>query len=123
MSETKPATSRTAGSWAWILQRVTAVLLVVLLGIHLLLTHFLNVNEEIDVESVSARLADTVILVVDYTMLVTVLFHGLNGLRTVLFDIDMFARKHKMIDVALLVVGIATTIWGIVILFPFLNGG
>jgi hypothetical protein len=28
-----------------------------------------------------------------------------------------------MIDVALLVVGIATTIWGIVILFPFLNGG
>ncbi len=57
----------------------------------------------------SARLADTVILVVDYTMLVTVLFHGLNGLRTVLFDFDMFANRKKMIDVALLVVGIATS--------------
>jgi succinate dehydrogenase hydrophobic anchor subunit len=51
-----------------------------------------------------------------------VLLHGLNGLRTVMFDFDMFAKRKKLIDVGLWVLGIATLIWGIVILFPFIFG-
>jgi succinate dehydrogenase hydrophobic anchor subunit len=56
-------------------------------------------------------------------MLSMVLLHGLNGFRTVLFDFDMFVKRKKLVDVGLWVVGIATLIWGIVLLFPFITGG
>jgi len=71
---------------------------------------------------VSVRLDQLIYIVVDYGMLSMVLLHGLNGLRTVMFDFDMFAKRKKLIDVGLWVLGIATLIWGIVILFPFIFG-
>jgi succinate dehydrogenase hydrophobic anchor subunit len=52
-----------------------------------------------------------------------VLFHGLNGTRTVLFDFERFAKRQKAIDITLFVVGVATMIWGVVILFPFITSG
>jgi len=127
MSEQKVATSKVAGTWAWGLQRLSAILLVVFLGVHLYAAHFMGVGEETGEEplltfnEVSVRLDQLLYIVVDYGMLSMVLIHGLNGLRTVLFDFDMFVRRKKVIDVALWVVGIATLIWGIVILFPFIS--
>jgi succinate dehydrogenase hydrophobic anchor subunit len=128
MSEEKIATSKVAGTWAWFFQRLSAVLLVVFLAVHLYADHFMDVSEEtgeealITFEEVSVRLDQLFYIVIDYGMLSMVLLHGLNGLRTVLFDFDMFVKRRKMIDVGLWVLGIATLIWGIVILFPFISG-
>lgn len=131
MSENRVATSKVAGTWAWFFQRLSAVLLIVFLAIHLFASHFMGVGEEtgeeplLTFEEVSIRLDQLLYVVVDYGMLSMVLLHGLNGLRTVLFDFDMFVRRKKVIDVTLWVVGIATLLWGIVILLPFItnNGG
>src|SRR4030042_588550 len=128
MSEHKIATSKVAGTWAWFFQRLSAVLLVVFLGIHLYVSHFMDVGAEtgkdplITFNEVSVRLDQLIYIVVDYGMLSMVLLHGLNGLRTVMFDFDMFAKRKKLIDVTLWAVGIATLIWGILILFPFIFG-
>lgn len=123
------ATSKVAGTWAWALQRLSAVALIVLLAIHIYLSHFSGVGEEesgetlITFEEVSVRLDQLLFIVVDYLMLIMVLFHGLNGTRTVMFDFDMFAKRQKVVDLSLFVLGVATTIWGFVILFPFITGG
>jgi succinate dehydrogenase hydrophobic anchor subunit len=77
----------------------------------------------ISFDDVTLRLDQLFYIVVDYGMLSMVLMHGLNGLRTVMFDFDMFVKRKKYVDVGLWVVGIATLIWGIVILFPFITGG
>ncbi len=122
MADHNIATSRVGGTWPWFLQRLSAVMLLVFLGLHLFITHFWHVGEEISVGSVSERLRDVSYIVVDVGMLISVLFHGLNGLRTVLFDFDMFVKRKKIVDMGLLVLGIATTIWGLVILLPFLEG-
>jgi succinate dehydrogenase hydrophobic anchor subunit len=122
MAEHTIATSRVGGTWPWFLQRLTAVLLLVFITLHLFIAHFWHVGEEISVDSVSERLRDVAYIVVDLGMLVSVIFHALNGLRTVLFDFDMFVKRKKMLDIGLLVLGIATTVWGIVILLPFLEG-
>ena len=128
MSEHKIATSKVAGTWAWFFQRLSAVLLVVFLGIHLYVSHFMDVGAEtgedplITFNEVSVRLDQPIYIVVDYGMLSMGVLHGLNGLRTVMFDFDMFAKRKKLIDVGLWVLGIATLIWGIVILFPFIFG-
>lgn len=129
MAEQRVATSKVAGTWAWAFQRLSAVLLVVFLGLHLYVAHFMDVGAEtgeeplITFEEVSVRLDQLLYIIVDYGMLSMVLLHGLNGFRTVLFDFDMFVKRRKLIDVTLWVVGIATLIWGIVILFPFITDG
>jgi len=128
MPEQRIATSKVAGTWAWFFQRLSAVLLVVFLGIHLYVAHFMGVSEEkpgetlITFNEVQVRLDQLIYVVVDYGMLSMVLLHGLNGLRTVMFDFDMFAKRKKLIDVGLWVLGIATLIWGIIILLPFIFG-
>jgi len=128
MAEQEVATSKVAGTWPWFLQRLTAVLLIVFLGIHLYVAHFMDVGSEtgeeplITFDEVSLRLDALIYVVVDVGMLTCVLFHGLNGFRTVLFDFDMFASRKKTIDIALVVVGLGTLVWGIIILLPFING-
>ena len=129
MSSQRIATTKVAGTWAWFFQRLSAVLLIVFLAIHLYASHFMDLGEHesgealISFDDVTVRLDQLFYIVVDYGMLSMVLMHGLNGLRTVMFDFDMFVKRKKYVDVGLWVVGIATLIWGIVILFPFITGG
>lgn len=128
MDEQRIATSKVAGTWAWFFQRVSAVLLVVFLAIHIYVAHFMGVGDEssgdtlITFSDVSVRLDQLIFIIVDYGMLSMVLLHGLNGFRTVIFDFDMFVKRKKLVDVTLWVVGIATLIWGIIILIPFITG-
>jgi len=128
MDEQRIATSKVAGTWAWFFQRASAVLLVVFLAIHIYVAHFMGVGDEtsgdtlITFSDVSVRLDQLIFIIVDYGMLSMVLLHGLNGFRTVMFDFDMFVKRKKLVDVTLWVVGIATLIWGIVILIPFITG-
>lgn len=128
MAEQRIATTKVAGTWPWFFQRLSAVLLIVFLAIHIYVSHFADVGSEtgeeplITFNEVSVRLDALIYIVVDYGMLTCVLFHGLNGFRTVLFDFDWFANRKKLIDVALWVVGAVTLVWGIIILLPFING-
>jgi len=122
MAEQRIATSKVAGSWAWFFQRLSAVLLVVLLGIHIYVDHFWHVGEDLSVSNINDRLREAVFIVIDYSLLAVVLLHGLNGTRTVLFDFDMFAKRKDLVDVGLWVLGIATMVWGVIILWPFIQG-
>lgn len=122
-------TSKVSGTWPWFFQRLSAVLLIIFLGLHIFVAHFMGAAEEVAGDTlitfgdVSMRLGQLVYVVLDYGLLALVLFHGLNGARTVLFDFDMFMKRKKAVDVAVWVVGIGTLIWGILILWPFFNGG
>jgi len=123
MAEPKIATTKVAGSWPWFLQRVTAVLLVVLLAVHIVIDHFWNMSTlDLKVSSIHLRLGQLIWIGVDWSMLAVVLFHGLNGTRTVMFDFDMFIKRKKWVDVGLWILGIAMLVWGIIILVPFING-
>ncbi len=128
MAQQRIATTKVAGTWAWALQRLSAVLLIVFLAVHIYADHFMDLDSHtgddplITFEDVSIRLDQLFYIIVDYGMLSMVLFHGLNGLRTVMFDFDMFAKRKKLVDVGLWVLGLATLVWGIIILLPFITG-
>lgn len=122
MAEQRVATTKVAGSWAWFFQRLSAVLLVVLLTVHIYLDHYAQVGADITVSWVHERLGQILYISVDYAMLAMVIFHGLNGSRTILFDFDMFMKRRKLVDVGLWVLGIAMMIWGIIVLVPFIEG-
>jgi succinate dehydrogenase / fumarate reductase membrane anchor subunit len=122
MAEQRIATSKVAGTWAWFFQRLSAGLLVILLALHIYVDHYMDVGEELTVGEVHTRLKQVLFIVIDYSMLGMVLFHGLNGTRTVMFDFDIFIKRKKLVDIGLWVLGIATMIWGVFVLFPFING-
>ncbi len=115
------------GTWAWLLQRVTAVLIIVFLGTHIVLDHFSNLNpatpEEgmLSYDSIQERLAFLPILLTDYALLITAMFHGLNGLRMVGFDFVVNKTKRKLFDLGLWAAGIFGVIWGLAIFAPFLH--
>jgi len=115
------------GTWAWLLQRVTAVLIIVFLGTHIILAHFSNLDpatpedDQLSYQSIEARLAMLPILFTDYALLVTGIYHGLNGLRMVGFDFVVNRTKRRLMDGALWMVGIVAVIWGLAIFAPFLH--
>ena len=112
------------GTWAWLLQRVTAVLIIVFLGIHIFMAHFSDLTptgEMLSWESIEGRVTSLFILFVDYALLITAIFHGLNGLRMIAFDFIVNNTKRRVLDAGLWVFGVFSVIWGLAIFAPFLG--
>lgn len=96
--------------WLWLFQRVTAVLLVAILGVHLWLANFGQA-------SASLRAILGVIL------LGLALFHGLNGVRTVIFDFNVGVQGRKFTTMVLLLLGVLSLLFGAYGLWPLIVGG
>ena len=96
--------------WLWLFQRVTAVLLVIILGIHLWLANF---------GQASASLR----AILGVTLLGLALFHGLNGVRTVIFDFSIGAQGQKFVTMLLLLLGTISLLFGMHGLWPLIIGG
>ncbi len=73
--------------WWWLAQRVSGVLLLGLLAVHLVVTHFVSPTEAVHFSTVNHRLGTSPIMLVDYSLLFTALLHGLYGLFVVLKDL------------------------------------
>jgi succinate dehydrogenase hydrophobic anchor subunit len=106
-------------SWGWVLQRFTGVLLLVFLGGHLWVEHFLHVGEIIRYRAVVVRLSHWLFAFVDFGLLAAVVYHGLNGLRRVL--VEHFPAYRGPVGAALLAAGVLTWAWGADILSAFLD--
>ena len=90
----------------WVLQRITAVLLVVLLGLHLWASNF------------TADWAALFRALVDLTLLALALFHGLNGVRTVVLDFGPGLQRRRFLSASLAMVGIAAFLFGVYGFWP-----
>jgi succinate dehydrogenase / fumarate reductase, membrane anchor subunit len=120
-SMTTHVISKPQGVWAWILQRLTAVLLLVFLGTHLAVLHYIPANMEINSLGVAVRLKSALYFIVDSGLLVTGLYHGLNGVRNVLFDFIVADGVRHWLNLALVVIGVAFTLWGAYALWIFVQ--
>jgi succinate dehydrogenase cytochrome b556 subunit len=109
------------GMWSWLFQRITAVLLIVCLAVHLIFTHILSIGE-LDYENIGTRLAHAGFIAVDIILLAAGIFHALNGLRMVLMDYWFTSRKRAMVlSIVLWVVGIVAMAYGTWALWPWIS--
>ncbi len=92
----------------WLLQRITAVLLVVFLGLHLWASNF------------AAGWAALLRAVVDLSLLALALFHGLNGVRTVVLDFGIGLAGRRFLSASLAMLGIAAFLFGLYGFWPLL---
>jgi succinate dehydrogenase cytochrome b556 subunit len=102
------------GAIHWGLQRITGFLLIFLVGAHLLFEHFIETETgPASFQSVTERLQDPVYFLVDMLLLLTALYHALNGTRTVLLDLALPPKLQTMITYLLIIIGMLATIYGI----------
>jgi succinate dehydrogenase / fumarate reductase membrane anchor subunit len=78
-------TSR-SGSIPWLLQRISAVILFVLLLFHFITYHFLTKGRSVDYQRVMERAGSWWFPLLQFAFLITALYHGLNGVWSVLED-------------------------------------
>ena len=89
-----------------LLQYVTGIGLFFFAGAHLLVSH-LTGGEPTSWESVSERAASAGWLTIYLLLLIFGIYHGLHGLRTVILELSIPSGTVKVLDLALVVVGIA----------------
>ncbi|MBN2203459.1 MAG: succinate dehydrogenase, hydrophobic membrane anchor protein [Thermoleophilia bacterium] len=102
----------TGGMWPWLGQRVTAVLVLVTIMIHLILTH-LFASAPLTFDDIGQRLASGAVLLNDALLLFAVVFHALNGVRMVVLDYAHLGKGRRAFDALLWAVGAVSVIYGI----------
>ncbi len=81
------------GMWAWVWQRISALTIILLLGLHVALTYK---------------------PIIQFLLLMTVLFHAVLGLRVILLDFNLVHVKYRnalLVGLAALGVLVFILIW------------
>lgn len=105
--------------WAWIIQRISAALLVVFVAVHFGIMHFVDPTVEITFASSSLRLQGVLYFIVDAGLLSLGLFHGLNGVRAIVYD--YWPKAGKAASWVLTAIWVGAVVYGSSALMVFLN--
>ena len=109
----KPLTRERASSWSWILQAFTGVMLVVLLGLHMVVQHFVVAGGLRNYQQVAAYLSNPFLFLLEVSFLIIVTWHALLGVRAILLDLGLKPSSERKWTAALTIVGLITVAYGI----------
>ena len=115
--EERISVAQQRGLWSWLLQRVTGLYLVFGMAVHVLVLPL--GKEAITFESVSARLQHAGWFVFDLLLLVVCIYHGFNGLLSVVTDFNPSQKLRRGIGWGLALFGLVWIVYGICVLVPF----
>lgn len=105
--------------WAWIMQRISAVILIVLVGFHFSIMHFVDPTLELDFALTTFRFKSLLYFIVDGSLLLFGIFHGLNGIRNIM--LDYWPKAGRAITWSLGLLGLLFVGYGSLALFAFLG--
>ncbi len=110
-----------ASAVPWLLQRISAAILIVLLMIHFWVGHYANWGAPVTFAGVHMRLQSAAFVIVDSLLLVSVVFHGLNGVRNIVLDYPGLLPHNRSISLILFIIGITAIVFGIHSLYSFIT--
>jgi succinate dehydrogenase hydrophobic anchor subunit len=99
--------------WLWLLQAASGTALVLLLGLHWVVQHYLasgGLRSFVDVE---AYLKQPLALALEIGFLIVVSGHALLGVRSILLDLGLRSKLRRSMNISLWIVGILTVLYGI----------
>ena len=105
--------------YAWLFMRVSGIVLIIMVLIHFAIMHVITDIKDINFAFVAKRFATPFWISYDLAMLILALFHGLNGLRTIIDDYVTSRAWRVMWLSALYVVGLVFLVVGAVTLVTF----
>ena len=113
---------RGLGVWAFWLHRITGLLIAFYLLLHILvISTVLASTGSFDAAMVTLKAPIFVLL--EMGLIGSILLHGLNGVRIVLFDLGYGIKKQKELFVVLMVVGVIPLAIAFFIAWPHIVGG
>lgn len=121
-SDIWPTRYRT-GMWVWVLHRLTG-LGIALYGIaHIVVISFSQIGAKgAGFDWIMDVFQKPWVLALELVLLAAVLYHTLNGLRVILFDLGIGIRAQKPIFWGLMGVGAVIMVAAVITLWPFLMG-
>ena len=93
-------------AWTWLLQRISAAIILVVLGLHIWFLHFTHDGEILRFTDVTLRLNSTIFLVLDSALLLFGLYHALYGLYAICADFGLRTKIRAVLLGLLVVVGL-----------------
>lgn len=103
----------------WLFLRVSGVLLVVLAGVHLFITHYINVPTETVFDFVANRWANPLWRTFDWLLLMSSLWHGVLGLRYSVTDYLRRPGWRILGHASIWTIGFVFTALGTITIFTF----
>ena len=96
--------------WGW--QAITGALVLVLVTLHMIANHFVVQGGLRDYQQVIDYITNPIILPLETLFLVVVSWHGLLGLRAVIFDFGLSARTERIVTRVFVIVWLVTIVYG-----------
>ena len=103
--------------WVFLMQRVSAIALLVFLTIHMIVVHYPPFH--IDFSRIVERMDQPLWKAIDIAFLFFVLIHALLGAYMVLTDVERFDKHNRALAGAAVVIGIAAFIYGTMTVLAF----
>ena len=114
-SEFWPTNMKT-GMWAWVGHRLTGLILVVYVFMHLSFLTQASLSHE-DFNSLMEVTAQPLFVLMDFALVCAVIYHAMNGFRVVLFDMGIGIRKQKLVWWIMMAFAAALVVVGFWLLF------
>ena len=111
---------KATGMWAWLLFRISGLVLVLYLGAHIVI---ISLGQWGSLDRVMELFDTPVMVLLDLALVVAVLYHALNGVRIILMDFGVGIHRHKLMfwsAMAVVVVCFAVFAW---VAFTFIITG
>jgi len=118
----KHQNSRSSGSFSWVFQRITGIILVVVMIGHYILMHYTPESGH-TYDAVLARMQSNWYRVLDLTFVILGMYHGLNGIWGIFRDYKLKSWQTISLVGVLIVAGLAFTLWGVktILDIPYVN--
>ncbi|MDJ1430724.1 succinate dehydrogenase [Halostagnicola sp. A-GB9-2] len=105
--------SFTPGGTGWLLQRITAAFLIIVLAFHFFQLHFVNHAAEVTFAGTQARMENVGYFLAMVLFLITAAFHGINGIYNALVNQGLSGTPKKVVFAVLALSGVALVAQGI----------
>ncbi|KDE60385.1 succinate dehydrogenase [Halostagnicola sp. A56] len=114
--------SFTPGGTGWLLQRITAAFLVVVLAFHFFQLHFVTHAAEVTFAGTQARMENPGYFLAMVLFLITAAFHGVNGIYNALVNQGLSGTPKKVVLAILTLSGLALVAQGIYVAIVMAGG-
>jgi succinate dehydrogenase / fumarate reductase, cytochrome b subunit len=108
---------RGLGAWAFWLHRLSGLLLVFYLLMHIGVIST-GISGKSDFNAAMGFLKAPIFVALEMGLVATVLVHGFNGVRIVLFDLGVGVKKQKEIFIALMAIAVVPFLAAVVVAWP-----
>jgi succinate dehydrogenase / fumarate reductase cytochrome b subunit len=113
---------RGLGVWAFWLHRITGLLIAFYLLLHILVIST-AVASTGSFDAAMTTLKAPIFVLLEMGLIGSILLHGLNGVRIVLFDLGYGIKKQKEMFIVLMVIGVFPLIIAFIVAWPHIVGG